>query len=710
MRRMITTSGKVRLIVMLLLAGLVGLAALPTATVLAESKPITGAVTEAGEKAVSEDSMSLSLANEFIRVVINGGPKDAGRFSVSTTGGDPARTDDDSRPLVYGMERPWTSYTTVKVDDSYYLFGGPTERRAGFGVPAGTPILSPRRQAGELVSAWQIGDILVEQRLTIVRSFDTGLDDSVRVQYILTNTGTASHSVGLRTVVDTMLGDNDGAPFRVGEHAFVSDSRLDGADVPDFWQAFDSLTNPHVTSQGTLRGPQLVPPDFIVFSNWGKLADNPWNVPLEPGRDFTRSGEYELDSAIALFWQPQPLAPGESRVIATQYGLAGISIARGFLSLGLSSPVQVVSGSVFRVVAYVENNEGEARDVVGQLVLPSGLKLVSGDFQRELGTLKPASSRQLVWVVSADRPGDYQLAVEVRSSNSQSVKVSRSVSVIPSVRLKVETKVPASLQVVGEALAPNPVRLTARVVNLGAAPAENVSVQLQKVDPILSLVPAESPVRYLGRLEPGDSHAVEVSWLLVPQPGRSGQAGLGLQAIGDNGDAVTASNTVQVPVLSPRLLFGQPRLLRQPDGSQIVEIDLFATNIANFQQARIGVSINPTELQPLQPLLLSVRPGTLAVGSKSLDSGSMASRSAVRLTSELVSGGGPGQSDLLWLSLDRGSEGPVAWTGSEGTVATLRFRLLKPAFTLSLSTATEILQANGKPVPVQLGSLGGSSK
>lgn len=690
---------------MLVLAGLV---VLPAAIALAESSPAGGKGANTGDRAAAGDSTVLSLANEFIRVVINGGPQDAGRFSVSTTGGDPTRSDDDSRPLVYGMERPWTSYTTVKVDDECYLFGGPTERRAGLGVPAGKEILSPRQQDGQLVTAWQIGDIRVEQRLSIVRSFDTGLEDSVRVQYVLTNTGTASHVVGLRMVVDTMLGDNDGAPFRVGEHAFVSDARLEGADVPDFWQAFDSLTNPHVTSQGTLRGPQLVPPDAVVFTNWGKLADNPWDVPLEPGRDFTRAGEYELDSAIALFWQPRPLAPGETRTIATQYGLAGISIARGFLSLGFSSPVQVVSGSAFQVVAYVENNEGEARDVVARLVLPGGIKLLSGELQRGLGTLKPAASRQLVWVLTADKLGEFQLGVEVTSSNSQPVQVSRPISVISPVRLKVETSVPASLQVVGEALTPNPVRLTARVVNLGAAPAENVTVQLQKTDPRLPLVPADSPLRYLGRLDPGDSGAVEVSWLLAPRPGEPGAATLALQAVSDNGAAVTTSNVVQVPAITPRLFFGQPRLVRLADGSNIVEVDLFATNIPRFQRARIGLVIQPAELQPLDPLSLSIRPGTLAVGDLSL-SGHTGSPE-VMLSWELVPGGVPGQPDLLWLYLDRGNRGAVAWTGAQSTVATLRFRLLKPTFTLSFSVGTQVWRDDGQPVPVQLLSVHGESK
>src|SRR5690606_11515619 len=79
-----------------------------------------------------------------------------------------------------------------------------------------------------------------------------------------------------------------------------------------------------------------------------------------PGRDFTRAGEeFVLDSAVALYWDPRPLAPGESRRYITYYGLGGITIAPGHLSLGVTSP-QRVEGSctdpvVFEIRAYAAN-------------------------------------------------------------------------------------------------------------------------------------------------------------------------------------------------------------------------------------------------------------------------------------------------------------------------------------------------------------------
>ena len=71
--------------------------------------------------------------------------------------------------------------------------------------------------------------------------------------------------------------------------------------MPEFWQAFDSLANAQVMSQGTLRGPGVTTPDRVYFTNWGVLAESIWDFDFELGRIFLRKGEFELDSAMRCF-------------------------------------------------------------------------------------------------------------------------------------------------------------------------------------------------------------------------------------------------------------------------------------------------------------------------------------------------------------------------------------------------------------------------
>src|SRR5690625_5051426 len=126
-----------------------------------------------------------------------------------------------------------------------------------------------------------------------MRSSTTGLLDTVRIEYSVINTSDSPVDVGLRMMIDTMLGANDGAPFRVGELAITTDTAFAAEEqIPEFWQAFESLTDPKLTAQGNFKGPDLTTPDRVYLSNWGAMADGPWDFDFQPGRDFTRLGEF----------------------------------------------------------------------------------------------------------------------------------------------------------------------------------------------------------------------------------------------------------------------------------------------------------------------------------------------------------------------------------------------------------------------------------
>ena len=194
-------------------------------------------------------------------------------------------------------------------------------------------------------------------------------------------------------MLDTMLGANDGAPFRVDDRGITADSVFYAQDMPQFWQAFDSLANPQVMSQGTLTGSGVTTPDRVYFSNWGSLADKAWNFDFTPGRDFQRLGEFELDSAIALFWDQISLGPGEMRSFVSYYGLGGVTIAPGELIVGVTSPAEITSDpegfQTFSIIAYVQNDgQGEARDVMAELKLPPGLQLVGSAAKVRLSDLQ----------------------------------------------------------------------------------------------------------------------------------------------------------------------------------------------------------------------------------------------------------------------------------------------------------------------------------
>src|SRR5690606_13012734 len=282
-----------------------------------------------------------------------------------------------------------------------------------------------------------------------------------------------------------MLGSNDGAPFRVEESAITTDTAFFGDQIPEFWQAFDSLTDPRVTAQGTLRGSDVTTPDRVYFTNWGALADGVWDFDFEPGRDFTRLGEFELDSATALYWDPRPLLPGEERVYVTHYGLGGISISPGQLSIGVTSPSTVTADPdrtvTFPIIAYIQNTgEGDARDVVARLELPRGLRPVGGEaLVRRLGNLPSGRTSQVTWRVALDGAvgGELTYTVRVEAINAESNAVSRSVRIVSPAGLTITRhEKEGRLRVVDGAWQPVPYKVRARVENTGGTDANSVVV------------------------------------------------------------------------------------------------------------------------------------------------------------------------------------------------------------------------------------------
>ncbi|MDI3280975.1 MAG: cohesin domain-containing protein [Bacillota bacterium] len=560
----------------------------------------------------------LTLENQYVKIVVNAGALNTGRFALETTGGDPDLATDDHKPLIYGRPRPWTSYTTVRVDEEDYVFGGRTEQRAGRDGKYGQVIKAPAKEEGRIVCAWKLGPVEVVQTLSLVPSTTTGWPDTMEIRYQVTNTDSAPHLVGLRIVLDTMLGENDGAPLRFGEVAQTRDALLSGDQIPTFWQAFDSLSQPKVTAQGTLRGDTVTVPDRVYVSNWGSLADGVWDFDFRPGRELIRAGEYELDSALALRWEPLPLGPGQSRVYVTAYGLGGITIAPGELLLGATSPATVWpdrAGQVrLPVVAYVQNGaQVTAHDLKLTLHLPAGLAVAGGQpAVRGLGSLPPGETAQAAWEVVAQpevfgQTLTYTVTAEARNAKPNSVQ--RQVRILAPPQLKVQVSAPRELRVEEERLVPRPFRVEAVVENGGPSPAYLVWAELET--PGGGLVPAafERPSRFLGTLQPGER--VAFFWSLEPRRGGAGKLPFAVKVNAANAEEVARSGSVSVPPLSPKVWVRT--LPPEVTKGGIFTAEVVASNIDAVRGVRLAVQYDPQMLE-----LIYLSRGTLFVEGKEL--------------------------------------------------------------------------------------------
>lgn len=344
-----------------------------------------------------------------------------GHFSFGTTGGNPDNPKDDNKRLLYGFSGNSTSYTTIRIDDSSYVYS-----------PAQNEFNADEKNN---TSNAVYSDVDVQQVLSIVKNPATGNDDLIEVKYIVTNNSDVEKNVGLRIMMDTMLGGNDHAPFRVPQYGSITtETEYTGEDIPQFWQAFDNLTSPTVIAQGRLFQTEEDRPDKVQFCNWRSIDGVSWDY-------HTTAGRGNGDSAVAMTWNETALAPNETREYVTGYGLSEFTEDLT-LPLGLSvysdSELSVVNNQYapnpVDVTAYVQNlSTNTAEDVHVSIELPDNLTLTNNSEQAiDIGTMTPNQLEQASWSVYVSPSAQdmtYQYTVVLTAADGYEKRVSRSIHV-----------------------------------------------------------------------------------------------------------------------------------------------------------------------------------------------------------------------------------------------------------------------------------------
>ncbi len=335
----------------------------------------------------------LELKNKYIKII---GDPDTGRFIFKTTEGDP-NLDSDQNSLLLYEDYPPTSYTTIKIDGINYKFGDNEHGRF---------ITSMINRDNKLMCVWKVNNIEVMEELRFVKGPTTGRDDTVEIKYTILNKDSKAHKIGIRIMLDTYLGKEDGAPFRVpGLGDIKTETELKGKNIPQYWYSYDDLSEPTVRAQGTLRSEGITLPDRVIFASWERFQKYLWDFKVKSGRSFRRSIIGPLDSAIAMYWEPKDVNPNESFQVVTYYGLYGASIYKGrIFNISLGGPV-VTTGEPFVVTADFQNiSPYDAKNCIAEVILPPGLKLAAGEIrEKNLATLHKKEIKKTAWKLVPDK-------------------------------------------------------------------------------------------------------------------------------------------------------------------------------------------------------------------------------------------------------------------------------------------------------------------
>jgi len=267
---------------------------------------LTAAPAPAGDKKdPDKDSpkmiLSLSKHGQFGLMLLDGGEK---------------------KRITFGPEGQ-TNITIVSVDGKMYAFGLDRDAAAGVKLPpgllAGKWVKKPAvlKPGISFEAVWSpVDKVEITQTVEIVRS-KTGALDTCLVRYSVANKDAKAHQVGIRLLLDTLIGENDGHPFALpGKDELITTSADYKKDLPAVINALEKpdLKNPGLVARLSLKvGGGLEAPQRVSLTGFPMgpkdLVD--WEVPVS---------NIMGDAVVMLYWNPRAVAAGARRVCGFDYG------------------------------------------------------------------------------------------------------------------------------------------------------------------------------------------------------------------------------------------------------------------------------------------------------------------------------------------------------------------------------------------------------
>ena len=308
---------------------------------------------------------------------------------------------------------------------------------------------------GETVKSWQEGQgqhqgvrcvwvcddkkIQVTQFVELVRGDQSRSADTCRVRYLIENQDGSEHKVGIRFLLDTYIGGNDGVPFTIPGDSVLCDTLKDlpseatDKKMPDFLQALEKpdLAHPGTVAHLRLKLERLEAPVRVTLGAW----------PNEKLRVQAPQGQRPLDAlgrAAAVDEVARPERLGQSPSTGRNDRSSRASSGRSASSMAWATSPAEEAGwrrrltAIFRpdgeltVVAYVNPAGPQDEDETLTLALPAGFKILEGAEQQTVPKL-PADAkngnRPVTWKVQAGSSGIHEFTVTSSSGRSQSLAV-----------------------------------------------------------------------------------------------------------------------------------------------------------------------------------------------------------------------------------------------------------------------------------------------
>lgn len=302
--------------------------------------------------------------------------------------------------------------TCIKIDGNESLFGqqpGEWVREKGKSLR----FVTIGSKNNHWKSTWEWEKVWVTQEVQIVVGEQTRLYDTCLVRYIVDNKDTVDHQVGLRVLLDTFIGANDGVPFQIpGESKLMETlGKYREKDIPDFLQAMEKADpkDPGTVAQLGLKLANMEPIVRMLICRWpGSGARWEWEA-----KAMNDPPDEKKDSCVAFYWDYAKMKPGDRREMGFTYGLGKVSGAGGRIGLAYHGKTQ--PDGIFTVTAFIKSpDEGQKVSIT----LPDGLSLDAKEKEEKaITTVEKGKDGLVAWRIKAHKEGEF--AVEVATGSAK---------------------------------------------------------------------------------------------------------------------------------------------------------------------------------------------------------------------------------------------------------------------------------------------------
>ena len=350
------------------------------------------------------DDVVASRCNALVCVQID----EDGDFNIGTA---------DGRSLLYFYPaEPWSSDIEISIDGVVWNL---TDEH-GLDCSDGLVTFVEWTGTDSSLTAHYTIDDVIHVYVTHIPVLFSGTTGAILTRTEVMNDDDTAHNIGVLYEYDTTVDGDDAAELYLGPDHLVNETCYDAPYAVGYWDAIPFSGD--LVGRGTFMGGDAVTPDHLAFGQWGSLYDACWN--------YVCTGAEYGDSGVLYQWDDDMVEQGDSKVVATYYGVGEIEVQPGDLQISVSQPAlncthDGVSPNPFEILINITNTGAstcseisvELSDGTG----PGGTGTVLSTNPQAIGSLTPGDNAAVSFTTMAwnipQEGGCINFLVSVTSAN-----------------------------------------------------------------------------------------------------------------------------------------------------------------------------------------------------------------------------------------------------------------------------------------------------